>query len=1053
VRRLVAFFVNHTLFGDLLTFAVIGFGIFSLFVIRREVFPNVNFDVVSVNTIFLGAGAEEVEKLVTNPLEQDMKELEGIKRLQSVSVEGRSSIVIYLDPDQTNAKESKSDIQDVVDRFGELPEGAEKPVVTELDSSLTPIIEVSIASRMPPIELRKVAKKLEEHIELLPGVARVVHRGLRDVEIRVEVSKEKLNRYQLSLEDVVSALKRQNVSIPGGSVEPLNTDKSAREFIVRTTGEIKTLKDVERTVVRANEIGQPITVGQLAKVFFDLEETSVINRTNGIPALSLTVLKKKTADAVDLVKIVKKRMNELKPTLLKDVDVEFINDLSVYVQRRLSILTGNLTIGLALVLLFLPLLIPVRFSLLIAMGEPFAFLGALLILYWMGNSINLISMMGLIIVSGILVDDSIVVTENAVRLIEDEGMDPKEAAIKGTMQILGPVTASVATTAFVFLPMMYMSGIFGKFVKEIPIAVITCLVMSLFETYFILPAHIGHWIKRKGEAGSKPAKKPGIISRFLNWTRDFWENKIVPGYVHWLKFALQKRYLIAVAAFVLFWASILLAAKGMKFILFPPEGVEIFFVRIEAPTGSSLEQTSEITKSYEQLVSELPASELDAYTTSVGLQQQDPNDPFTRRGSEVSQIAVFLTAETARKRTAAEIIEDLREKVGDPKDHKVVFSRVNTGPPQGKPVSIGVRGEKYEQIMPVVKELKEVLANRKGVNDIQDSYTLGKEEILVKVNPAEASAAGLSVASIGNSVRASYEGLVATTVRELDEEIAVRVSLPREERADPTVLEEILLPNQLGNLVPLARVASLGRAQTLSNYEHEHYQRQVKVTAEVDTDVTTSTEVNNFVRDLMPDLRMKHPGISVEFGGEDEDTRESMASLGRAFIYALCGIYLILVLTFKQLLQPLMILITVPLGIISVIWAFFVHGLPLSFMGMVGIIALAGVIVNNAIVFVDFSNQRRQEGAGDMESIIDAGRLRVRPIFLTTITTVIGILPTAYGLGGLDMFVVPIAMALGWGLFFGSMLTAFVFPSSMAIYDDIMRLVRKKFPKLSSLYD
>ncbi|HEX4925111.1 MAG TPA: efflux RND transporter permease subunit, partial [Bdellovibrionales bacterium] len=810
MRRLVAFFVRNTLFGDLLTFIVIAFGIFALFNIRREVFPNVNFDVITVNTPFLGAGSEEVEKLVTNPLEQDMKELDGIKRIQSVSVESRSAIVIYLDPDQTNAKEAKSDVQDVVDRFTELPEGADKPVVVEAESKLTPIIEVSLASEMNPLELRKIAKKVEEEIELLPGVARAVHRGLRDVEIRVEVSKDKLSRYQLSLEDVVNALKRQNVSIPGGAVEPLLKSREAREYIVRTTGEFQTLEDVQKTVVRANELGQPIRVGELAKVFFELEKTTIINRTNGIPALSLTVLKKETADAVDLVRDVKARINELRPTLLKDVRIDFVNDLSIFVERRLSILTGNLLIGLALVLLFLPLLIPMRFSLLIALGEPFAFLGALLFLYWWGHGINLISMMGLIIVSGILVDDSIVVTENAVRLIEDEGVDPKEAAISGTMQIMGPVAASVATTSFVFLPMMFMSGIFGKFIREIPIAVITCLAVSLFETYFILPAHISHWIRKKG---ADPApKQHGPLTRFLIRSRGFWEDKIVPTYIRWLELTLNYRYVVAAGVIVLFIGSIFMATNVMKFILFPREGIEIFFLRVEAPTGSSLEQTSEIMKPFEKTISELPGHELDAFTTSVGIQQQDPNDPFTRRGSEIAQISVFLTPETQRDRQADDIIADLRQKIGTPEGLKVSFSRVNPGPPQGKPVSIGVRAANYDDILPVVREIKEMLTKQPGVTDIEDSYTLGKEELIVNVNSNEAAAAGLSVAQVANSVRASYEGLVATTIRELDEEINVRVSLPRQERADASVLEEILVPNAMGNLVELGRVAKLSKS-------------------------------------------------------------------------------------------------------------------------------------------------------------------------------------------------------------------------------------------------
>lgn len=1046
MRKIIAFFVRQNLFGDLLTVSVIGVGIAVLFLIKREVFPNVNFDVVTVSTIFPGASPEEVEKLITNRIEQDLQEVDGIKRLQSNSIENRSGLTVWLDPDQTTAEAGESDIQDVVDRLTDLPEEAEETIVTSLESKQSPIMEVSIAGEVPPMEMRALAKRLEKEIERVSGVARVVHRGLRDIEIRVEADKDRLSQYRLSLDDLILALKRQNVSIPGGTIEVAMEDPAARERIVRTIGEFHNLDDVRKTVIRANDLGQAIRVADVAKVSYELERATLVNHTRGLPALSLTILKKERADAIDVVDSVKRRMEELKPSLDPRIRVEFINDLSQFIRRRLSILTGNLTLGLALVLLMLPLLIPFRFSILIALGEPFAFLGTLIVLHVLGYSINLISMIGLIIVSGILVDDSIVVTENAVRLVED-GMDPYEAAVDGTMQIIPPVVASVSTAIVAFLPMAFMSGIFGKFVKEIPIAVLTALLVSLFETFFILPGHIAHWIKpikQTREERARATRRPGILTRIVEASRGFWDTRVVPLYVRWLKRSVQHRYWVSAALVGLFVGSIALAVGGMRFILFPPEGVEIFFVRTEAPNATSLDRHAHLIRTIENAVAALPKEELDTFTTSVGIVQQDPHDPNTRRGAEYAQVAVYLTPENERTRTAAEIIEDLRAKIGIPQGlNKVTFERVNPGPPTGKPVSLGVRAREYDVIMKAVADLKAFLAKQEGVTDIEDSYTLGKQEVRLRVNSAEAAAAGLSVVSIGNTVRAAYEGLVATTVRELDEEMDVRVSLPKSERTQASSLEGLLIPNARGNLVPLSSVARQTTDQGLAVYEHEDNQRQIKVTADVNVKVTTAIEVNGKVRKYLPELRKKHPGVTIDFGGEDEDTQESLQSLGRAFGLAILGIFLILVLTFKSLVQPLVVLITVPLGIIAVIWAFFLHGMPLSFMGVLGIIALSGVIVNNAIVFVDFVNQRRNEGADPRQSILEAAETRLRPIFLTTVTTVIGLLPTAYGIGGLDKFVVPIAMSLAWGLMFGSILTAFVFPAALAILDDFSAWSKK----------
>ncbi len=1041
MKRLIEFFIKQHLFGDLLTVFVIAFGIYAALNIRREVFPNVNFDVISVVTLFPGASPDEVEKLVTNPLEQEIKEVDGIKRLQSNSTDNRSGIVVWLDPDQTTAADAKVDIQDAVDRTTDLPEDAEDPLVTSIESKQTPIIEVALGGEIPEMELRNLAKNLEEEIERVPGVARVAHRALRDLEFRVEADSRELSRYRLSLDDLVRALKGQNVSIPGGVVEVTSIDPKAREKVVRTVGEFKTAHDVEQTVVRANELGEPIRVKDVAKVSLTLEKATVITRTNGHPSLNLTVLKKEKADAITVVQAVRKRVDELRPRFDARVSLTFMNDFSYFVERRLSILTGNLVIGLGMVLLMLPLMIPFRFSVIIAMGEPFAFLGTILLLYAFGQSINLISMIGLIIVAGILVDDSIVVTENAVRLVE-EGMDPKEAAAKGAAQIFAPVTASVCTTLTAFAPMAFMSGIFGKFIVQIPIAVSAALIVSLIETYFVLPGHIANWIK----PGQAKLERGGAIGRFLDASRNFWDRKIVPFYIYWLKVALVRRYWVTGLLAVLFVASILLATRGMKFILFPAEGVEIFFVRTEAPTATSLNRHASLLQPIEKAIAELPKQEVDSFTASIGIQQQDPNDPNTRRGSEYAQITVFLTPETQRNRSAAEIIEGIRKKVGTPEGLKrVVYSRVNPGPPVGKPISLGVRASQYEDIMPAVAYLKEVLGKFDGVTDIEDNYTLGKEELRVSVDSAQASAAGLNVAGVGGTVRAAFEGLVATTVRELSEEIDVRVSLASSQRTDERAINDILIPNMNGNLIPLSQIASIKRTQGLSIYEHEGNQRQVKVTAEVNTDVTTSTEVNARLQAMLPELNQRFPKVKIAFGGEAEDTEESLKSLVRAFTLAVAGIFLILVLTFRSLLQPIVVLLTIPLGVIAVIWAFFLHGLPFSFMGMLGIIALGGVIVNNAIVLVDFVNQAREEGMEKMESIIQGATTRIRPIFLTTATTVIGILPTAYGIGGLDKFVVPIAMALGWGLMFGSILTAFVFPSALAILDDLKAFTARRF--------
>lgn len=363
----------------------------------------------------------------------------------------------------------------------------------------------------------------------------------------------------------------------------------------------------------------------------------------------------------------------------------------------------------------------------------------------------------------------------------------------------------------------------------------------------------------------------------------------------------------------------------------------------------------------------------------------------------------------------------------------------------GNPVSVGIRGGDYATIMAAALEIKNRLSSVSGVTDIRDSYYLGKREIILDVNKAEAAAAGLSVSEIGQNVRASYEGLVATTIKDLEEEIDVRVSLLGVDVEGEQSLEKLRIPNRSGNLVPVKKMANPVMSQGIASYEHEGFERQVRVMSEINTDITTAVEANKEVKKWLPEIAKKYPGLSFHFGGEDFDTQESMISLGRAFIVAVVGIAFLLILTFKNMLQPMLVLTTIPMGIVAAVWTLYLHGRPLSFLALIGVISLAGVIVNNAIVLIDFVNVARANGMDRFASIRSAAQMRIRPIFLTTATTVAGLLPTAYGIGGLDPFVVPIALTLGWGLAFGSVLTTIVLPAALSVLDDVSEFFGKVF--------
>ena len=1037
MNAMIRYFARQGIFVDLITVFVFVTGVYSLVNIRREVFPNIDFDIITIVTPYPGASAASSERLLTNPLEQDLKEVDGIKKMTSISREGGSTIIMQLDPDQTTPDEAKDDIQEVIDRFQDLPEDAEDPIVTIAETKLQPVIEIALWSKDESVteaELRETAKFLEGEIETIREVAKVQFNGLRDYEIRVEALPDKLQSYRVSLSELISALQRRNVSIPGGTIEAAESNQY-QEMIVRTVGEYESQEDVGETIVRANALGQPIRVKDLARVSTTFERASRDYRVNGSESISVTVLKKEKADVLDLVENVKSKMEQLRPRIDPKIEYSFINDSSTYVQRRISVLSNNLLVGLVLVLIVLSFILPWRVAAITAFGIPFSFLGAMSVFYLMDISFNLISMMGLIIVVGMLVDDAVVVTENTQRLRE-EGNNSEEAAIKGTQQVWAPVTVSVLTTIMAFGPMLFMSGIFGKFVRFIPLGVIIALLISLWECFFILPHHLAKWIPDV-KSDNKHENREGLFAKL-------WGRTMEPMYSSLVFYLVKFRYLVVLAALGLMVFSFGFAAKKMDFILFPPGGVETFFINFEAPSGSSLEYTEKVAKPIETALSNYKRPVIDDFVVRVGVQQTNGNDPNSKVGAEYGMAIVYLNPATEREITAREIIDELRDVIGVPEGlTKVRFQQAQGGPPVGKPVSIGVQGKSYEQIMPAVDEIAARLGKIEGVSDIENTYIIGKKEVQVQIDDTEAAAAGLSLRDIGVAVRAAFEGIVPTTIRTLDEEVDVRVMLAQKNRTSVESLDQIDVSNSRGQLIPLERVSSHQTTQSISVYRHESNERQVSVLAEVDTNVTSSREANVKLMQQADEIRKQFPDIRLTFGGENEDTQESIQSLIRVFLLALFGIVLILILLFQNLYQPMVVASTIPLGMIGVIWTFYLHNKPLSFLGVVGVIALAGVIVNNAIVLVDFVNQLKAEGRDRHKAVREASRIRLRPIFLTTVTTTAGILPTAYGIGGQDPFVVPIALSLGWGLAFGAFLTTLVLPPLLVISDDVVLLIKR----------
>lgn len=1034
MRKLFEFSVRQPLLANLITVVILVAGVMAISGLNRDIFPNVNLDLVIVNASYPGATPQEIEKLITIPIEKELKEVSDIKEMNSASIEGLATILIEIEPDARDKAKVVNDIQRAVDNAEDLPSDLkDKPLVNELQMRDHPVVEVSLSGDIPEAVLVESAREMETRLLDLSDISRVDRNGWRDQEIWVEVDPDEVSRYNLSLAEVIHSLKSQNVSIPGGSVIGDGVER-----LLRTTGEFESASEIERVILRANELGHWVEVSDIAKVSDDFEPWQQIHRANGHRAINLVAVKKESADVITMVEEVKRLVDDYRRIAPEGLDMKIVNDMSVYVQRRLDVLVGNGWVGVTLVVICLFLFLSLRAGIVTAIGIPTALLITFIAMYYSRMSINMLTMFALIMVLGMLVDDAIVIAENVHRRIAG-GDSVEEAAIEGSDEIWAPVLTTVLTTVVAFAPLMFMSGIIGKFVLYMPLVVIIALAASLFQAFVILPAHIVT-IERLPRSKFLGRLHRGIFDRLFG--------RFAEGYVGLIKRLIRMRWRFIGIVSIFFAVSLYIGLFRLPFVLFPQRGIDAFFIRAKAPIGTPVERTEEMMKRIEAEVAKIPASEMDDYVTQVGVIQQDSGDPAAERASHLAQMQIFLKPEVDRKMTSDEMIARLREATeGFAEFTEITFDNVRQGPPVGKPVSVRIRGEDLDELDAIADEIKAFLAGVRGVSDIRDDYEEGKGEINVDVDERQAARADITVEDVALAVRSAFEGTIATSIKRSDEEIDVRVRFPDSWRYRPGSLDKVLIPNPQGYLIPITQVATPSEKRGINAIRHYERKRTVTVTANVDEDLATSVGTTKAIASRFADVPKEHPGVIISFGGEWEKTQESMADLKIAMIIAALLIFTILVFEFQSLLQPVVVLLAVLYGFVGVTWTFIFHAEPKSFLAMMGVVGLSGVVVNNSIVFMDFINKARKNGMSVRDSIVEAGRLRLRPILLTTITTIFGILPVAYGVMGSDPFLKPMALSLGWGLAFATACTLLVTPPLYAVVDDLhCRLIsRLKF--------
>lgn len=998
------FSVTKPVLINILMVTVLALGLFSLIRLPQEQFAEVPFYWVNVIVPYPGVAAEDIESSVTIPVENAFQGMDRLKQISSTTSEGLSVVRVEFD-DGIDDQLFKALYQDAQTRFSQvtLPEGTLPAILDDFSSSdFLPVIEVIISGNLPYQELREQALALQNDILKVGDVADVQVIGLPERQIQVQLDPVMLASLGLSVNEVVRSIAEQNRSIPSG-----NLTTQSREYLLRTLGSIRAVDDINKVIVRRSNQGEGIVrVGDVAQVVDGFEKDTPFNRFNGSPSVSLRVTKVVKGDSVAIVdkvrSIVEEQQRESGATLT------LFNDSTVQIASSLSVLSSNALMGLVLLVIILGLFIGIRNSLITALGIPVTFALTFLVLDLLGETINTNTLFGLVLVLGLIVDHGIVITENSFRL-QTLGMKRHDAAILGVNQVIWPIIAATGTTVAAFMPLTIIPGTIGKFLRVIPLTVTIALIVSTLEALFFLPSHYAEWGPRE-----KQIHKLNESNRF---------HRFAQQYLKLLQKMYQKKGLFLIVI-LLIAIGVFSLVGTLKQDLFSAEDYSYFTIEITTPLGTTLEQTNRIVQSYEDvLLGKVGNGEILSISSNIG---SSGNSQTTTQ----AQITVDLAEkDQGRERSIEAIIEELKkETYYISGSEQVLFTKVQTGPPTSADFSFRLSGDSYQPIINAAAALANTLASIENVSNVQSDFVPGNPVLRIEVDQDQASRLGISVSTIASHLRSRFDGITVGTFFLENEEIDIIVQFASKAADRFEDLEQILIPTEDGRLVPLSSVAIIRLDNSIGSIRRVEGKREITVTADATGDVDQKA-VNTQIRQLWDtQLANRFAGVDLIIGGEFADFSNLLIDILRVFVLGIFLMYLILGAQFNSYSQPFLILLSVPFAFIGVVLYLFVSGTPLSTTVIYSAVALAGVAVNDAIVLISFINELRAEGKTVKEAVLESAGTRIRPILLTSLTTIAGLLPTAIGIGGYSVVWSPMASTIMAGLVFSTLSALLIIP-------------------------
>lgn len=1027
-----------------------------------EYFHDVTLNQVVVTTQWTGASADEIERLVTTKLEEELLTVNAIEEMRSASQSNISMISLDIDETLTSIdyESAVNDIRGALDQVSGLPDEAEEPQLREIiTAEVSPVVFVAISDigGVGDLAIRDVAQEIESRIREITGVSTVEIRGLQDREVRVIVDRDRATLYDLTVADIAERVRQQNQNLPAGTIQD-----ALGEATLRAVGDYDSLDQILNTIILEDGPGTRIRLRDVARVERGLEKPVFITRYNGKSAAIISIGKKDKTDVRDLVARVDAFLEDFIPLVPEGVQVNTTLDSSEFVTPRIGVLLDNLAAGMILVAALLWFTIGFRNALLTIIAIPFSFLTAIIFFPILDISINSNTLIGMLLVSGMLVDDAIIVLENIYRKIE-EGVELKQAVITGANEVLWPVTAAVLTTIAAFAPLLLVGGTGGKFISVMPKCVVVCLIASLFECLLILPAHYLDFGSRSGtgplplnQGPLSPWRRIVVFFEGLRRRMDRSFDALRALYLRALRPVLAHR-----AAFLVLFGSALFATCAgttrLEFELFPGEFSNLN-ISLESPPEFSLDRTSEVTREIEARLLAMPASDITDFNTVVGLSIDLNYDRILSPNFALTSVAIPQTEENQlRPEGVLKRINDNLQAYAAENPDKVVALRVESeryGPPVGRPVEVRIQGEDFAVNKRIADELKAHLATIPGVFGIDDNLKEGPREIRLRVDEDRAGQYGLTFEDLARGLRGANDGVVTSSFRSpaAVEDDDIRVLLEPTQRDRILDLLEVEVRGSEGQLVRLADVADLEVTRGYLAYRRIDGKRAVTVFADVDDDLATSISVNRDLEARFADIVERFPQVDLVYGGEYQESNESIANTLAAFPVALLLIYMLLATLFRSYTQPFIVLTSVPLAFAGIVFGVGVMDYKISFNLLYAAVGLAGVVVNDALVLVDFINRAQREGRPMLEAVAQAGAQRLRPVILTTMTTVVALLPMAFGLQGSSKSYGPFASSIAFGLLFAMIGTLFVIPLSYASADTAEKRVKELAGRLSKSF-